>query len=316
VSARARYRYNDFTPPDTNEKTMKLATFIAAMALLGAVNAEKTDPSNGSSTTAGHREVVQLAQMIRQYRTNRAPGALPESRASNYEENAFSEVDSAATPERKLGEILKRNWVMNNIDSCQPSLPYRARLACAESSGAAFSLQYPADCRISVIVRDPPLVVQRKWDGSAVGSTLIARQVAFDLRSLREDKISVSPLMKLYFQVSRFRMPVISVAMSGDADKWITLPSPPLEEDFTADFPDPAARIEALSQATFQWSKVIGSYGHLPHDRQSFVLSPQFLTVTTQAMAGLWYPGDGAVSSAAQSRLLDILKSILSKCHD
>jgi hypothetical protein len=295
---------------------MKLATFIAAMALLGAVNAEQTDPSNSSSTTAGHREVVQLAQMIPQYRTNRAPGAPLESRESNYEENPFSEVDNAATPERKLGEILKRNWVMTNMDSCQPSLPYRARLACAESSGAAFSLQYPADCRISVIVRDPPLVVQRKWDGSAVGSTLVARQIAFDLRSLREDKISVSPLMELYFQVSKSRMPVISVAMSSDPDKWITIPSPPLEEDFTTDFPDRAARIEALSQARFQWSRVISSYGHLPHDRQSFELSPQFLKVTTQSMGGLWYSNDGSLSRAAQNRLVNILKSILAKCHD
>ena len=248
-------------------------------------------------------------------KTSSPPLGTP--RESDYNANPFDDLDRAITPEQKLGAILKRNWAFD-VDGCQPSLPYHARLDCAERKGFGYTLSYPADCKITIVERQPmPPGVKRTWDGRVDGRYLLARETTFDLDTLREDKINTSSLLELYFDISKSYMPVVRVSMSDAPEQWIALPRPPLESDFATEFPDREARNQALSSAIQLWSQKITSYGRLTLDRRSLDLSPQFFKVTTQAMGGLWYSHSdgGAIVRAAQGRLVDILKALLTKCH-
>lgn len=282
-----------------------MKTFVA---LVGASLAIAAGPQ-----LLGHA----LARSLEPVTTLRlAQAGLGTARPSNYEERPFEDVDSASTPEQKLGEFIKRSWY-TNPSGCEPAQPYKERVACTERAGYSLSIHYPAACQMTVTERQPaPLNLKRRWDGSVEGAYLMARETSFDLTALKEDAITTNPIVRLQFRLSRAKMPTVRVLASINPKEWITLVPPPIEDDFAAELPDPALREQAFSLAAGEWTQKIAPFSRFQSDQGMFELTPRSFTLSMHPMAMLWWsPTDGgALTRAAQGRFTDTLKAVLAKC--
>lgn len=127
----------------------------------------------------------------------------------------------------------------------------------------------------------------------------------------------MNPAVQLDLELSRSKMPVARVLTSRKPDEWTMMPSPPLESDFS----DSSAFFEAYGL----WSQKVKTYGsfdpQIGSGYGSFKFVPKFLEIGTSPM-GLVFTSNAEVTvqrdeaAMAQRRLVEALKSILSKCHD
>jgi hypothetical protein len=124
--------------------------------------------------------------------------------------------------------------------------------------------------------------------------------------------------VKLSFEFTKANMPVVRGLLSDRPQQWVVLPSPPLKSDFWFD--------DSFAKATQLWWQEVAPYTHqgtgsggliqvglsMPMPMPGYDGSSSTLTLETSPM-GIIFP-DANNYKHPQERLVDTLKSLLSKC--
>jgi hypothetical protein len=239
--------------------------------------------------------------------------AQPADRGTAAQQSPGEFTVDPSRPEQALGELITANFVtMKSAGQC-PQPGYADRLKCLARLGWSLQTSVPDECRLTMVERrtaEGP----RKWDGTPDGSTPfpLARELTVDLRSLNESQIKLDPFISLRFDLTKSSVPAEKVLLWGSPNVWIAVVSPPIEDDLTATYPDPAARERELMNRSILWSSLTAPLreGRL---LQNATLSPSGLEIQ-MSPPGMIFLGR-ATPAASQQYVVGVLKALLAKCH-